>query len=494
MKSVTIIGGGVGGLFTGAILAKEGWQVTILEKNATVGGGLQSFRRFSEVFDTGMHVVGGMNPGGNIYRLCQYLGIDSKINIHQVDSACMDRIWFDEDGACYEIASGREGFVSSLASYFPSQKEALVRYVQALERLSGEVDLFNLRPSNTLFPKHSDEFFMPASAFIAKYISDRRLRAVVAYLNPFYGGRPDYTPAYVHVIISWLYIMGSSRFAGGSGSFAELLAGVVTSRGGVVSKGDAVSQIIMDGKEITGVVTASGRRYKSDYYISAIHPCTLLGLLPPTAFTKAYRDRLNGLPNTYSAFLLFLKIKEDTFPYINTSEYFMTRYDDVWNFSREDKPWPLGFLFMTPPEVNQGSYSTKVLVTAPMLYSAVSRWENTTTGRRGPQYESFKQECASSLLAMIEKIHPGFRDVVDGMNTSSPLTIRDYYGVKEGSICGFSKDCNNILESQLPVVTKIPNLLLTGQNNNLHGFCGTALTAISTAEVLTGRNSIVTQL
>lgn len=288
--------------------------------------------------------------------------------------------------------------------------------------------------------------------------------------------------------------MGASRFAGGSGSFADLLAGVVTSRGGVVSKGDAVSQIIMDGKEITGVVTESGKRYNSDYYISAIHPCTLLGLLPPTAFTKAYRDRLNGLPNSYSAFLLFLKLKEDTFPYINTSEYFMTRYDDVWNFSREDKPWPLGFLFMTPPEVNQGPYSTKALVTAPMLYSAVSRWENTTTGRRGPQYEAFKQECASSLLAMIEKIHPGFRDVVEEMNTSSPLTIRDYYGVKEGSICGFSKDCNNILESQLPVVTKIPNLLLTGQNNNLHGFCGTALTAISTAEVLTGRNSIVTQL
>lgn len=37
-KKVVIIGGGLGGLFTGAILSKEGLHVTVLEKNATIGG------------------------------------------------------------------------------------------------------------------------------------------------------------------------------------------------------------------------------------------------------------------------------------------------------------------------------------------------------------------------------------------------------------------------------------------------------------------------
>ena len=66
--------------------------------------------------------------------------------------------------------------------------------------------------------------------------------------------------------------------------------------------------------------------------------------------------------------------------------------------------------------------------------------------------------------------------------------------MKEGSICGFSKDCNNITLSQLPVVTKVSNLLLTGQNNNLHGFCGVPLTAINTCEVILGQNSIIDKL
>ena len=68
MKTTVIIGGGLGGLFAGAILSREGFKVTVLEKNDTAGGGLQNFRRFGMKFDTGMHVIGGMRPGGNIYR------------------------------------------------------------------------------------------------------------------------------------------------------------------------------------------------------------------------------------------------------------------------------------------------------------------------------------------------------------------------------------------------------------------------------------------
>ena len=58
-EHIIIIGGGLGGLFTGAILAKEGYRITIFEKNKIIGGGLQSFKRRGHVFDTGMHILGG---------------------------------------------------------------------------------------------------------------------------------------------------------------------------------------------------------------------------------------------------------------------------------------------------------------------------------------------------------------------------------------------------------------------------------------------------
>ena len=96
-KSAVIIGGGLGGLFTGAILSKEGLDVTVVEKNTTVGGGLQTFVRFGESFDTGMHVIGGMQEGGNIRKICKYLGVLDKMHIKDVDADCIDRLYFSED-------------------------------------------------------------------------------------------------------------------------------------------------------------------------------------------------------------------------------------------------------------------------------------------------------------------------------------------------------------------------------------------------------------
>ena len=494
MKSVVIIGGGLGGLFCGAILAKEGLHVTVLEKNATIGGGLQTFQRFGEVFDTGMHVVGGMQPGGNIWRICRYLGIEDKVRLKEVDADCADRLYFAEDHRYYTIAKGREQYVETLAKEFPQERENLQRYVDALFHLTEELDLFYLRPMRTDLYSHSDDFLLSADDFIAKHISDSRLRSVVAYMNPLYGGRGGQTPAYVHAVISVLYINGASRFVGGSSHFADLLADVIRHHGGEVVAGDAVTWIEVNNRKVVYVKTAKGRQYEADWYISDIHPCTLLTLMDEHTFPKAFRDRMNEIPNSYSAFSLYIKMKDGRFPYINHSEYFTSRYDQIWNFCRDEASWPMGFLLMTPPEENQGPWSNKVLVTAPMQFDMVKRWENTTVGRRGKDYEQWKQERTEELLAKVEELHPGFREAIEAINASSPLTIRDFYGVKEGSICGFSKDCKNITLSQLPVVTKVSNLLLTGQNNNLHGFCGVPLTAINTCEAILGLNTIIHKL
>ena len=506
-QKVVIIGAGLGGLFTGAILSKEGFEVVILEKNATIGGGLQTFQRFGEHFDTGMHVIGGMHPGGNVWKICRYLGVLDKMKIRDVDDECTDRLYFSEDHSYYDIAKGREGFISSLSKYFPEEQGNLERYVDAVLAIADKVDLFNLRPSTGqmgLFAE-SNDFLMAADAFIAKYIADERLQSVLAYMNPLYGGRAHETPAYIHAIISTLYIHGASRFVDGSGQFALLLADVIKQHGGTVVAGDGVEWIEVIDRNVEYVRTKSGKQYTADYYISDVHPCTLMKLMDENAtphsdhrsekaFPKSYRERLDTIPNTHSAFALYVKLKPETFPYINHSEYYMTRYADVWNFSRTDRPWPLGFLMMTPPNSHQGQYATKVLITAPMPFDMVRQWENTTVGHRGAEYEAWKAKCAELLLAQIEEMHPGFQTCIEAINTSSPLTIRDFYGVKDGSICGFAKNCQNIVLSQVPVVTKVRNLLLTGQNVNLHGFCGVPLTAITTCEAILGRNYIVNKI
>ena len=55
---------------------------------------MSSFTRFGEVFDTGMHVIGGMQTGGNIERLCRYLGLSGEANVLPVDEKFTDALYF----------------------------------------------------------------------------------------------------------------------------------------------------------------------------------------------------------------------------------------------------------------------------------------------------------------------------------------------------------------------------------------------------------------
>lgn len=495
MKSVIIIGGGLGGLFCGAILAKEGFAVRVIEKNPTIGGGLQTFTRFGERFDTGMHTIVGMSPDGNIRRICDYLRVTEQMHVREVDHNCCDRIFFADEQKWYEIANGREEFVDSLARYYPDERENLQHYVEAVFEMTSHVDVLNLRPSDggvSLFAGSGD-FLIPADEFIARFTENPTLRSLLAYLSPLYGGKKGCTPAYVHAILTMLYIKGASRFVGGSDKFAELLADVIRQNGGSIITGDGVAWIEVNDRHVDFLATESGKKFEADFYISAIHPFALFRMMPEKSFPPSYVKRVKSIPNTYSAFSLFLKLRPHTFPYLNFSEYYLRKVSDIWSFDQPDL-WPVGLLLMTPPEENQQEFASKAIITVPMLFSEVERWKDTKAGRRGDDYQRWKAEKAKQVLDLVEEMHPGFRNCVDQINIASPLTIRDYYGSFEGSLYGFSRDCNNIALSQLPVVTKINNLFLTGQCNNLHGFCGVPLTAINTCEAILGKNVLIRKI
>ena len=67
-QRVVIIGSGMGGLSCGVILAKNGYEVTVLEQGAQVGGCLQCFSRRGARFETGMHFVGSAAEGQTLDR------------------------------------------------------------------------------------------------------------------------------------------------------------------------------------------------------------------------------------------------------------------------------------------------------------------------------------------------------------------------------------------------------------------------------------------
>ena len=297
-KDIIMIGGGLGGLTTGALLAKEGYRVTVLEKNPIIGGGLQCFHRRGVLFETGMHVLGGFEPGHNLHRICTYLGILDKLDIRATDADCMDAVTFGTE--TYHMPRGKEAFTDYLTRLFPDQADGLRRYMDDLWALSEEVDLFYLRPDEgSMLRPHSEDFLLPADEFIAKYITDTRLAELLAYMNPMYGGVAGHTPAFVHALINVLYINGSAMFVDGSQQIADALADVIRAANGSIHAGDPVIKIDVEDHRVQRVITRNSKEYSGDWYISDLHPCTLLDLLPEKAFLKSYRDRLREIANSY---------------------------------------------------------------------------------------------------------------------------------------------------------------------------------------------------
>lgn len=488
-----IIGGGIGGLFTGAFLSKNGVNVTVLEKNSIIGGGLQCFTRKGKTFETGMHVAGGFGPDGNLNKICHYLGISDRLRLQEVPSECSDEIYYRSSNELFKIASGRQKFTERLIQYFPHEANGIKAYVDELFRLTEEVPLFSLHEDSPLLGnKHSENFLISADSLINKFVQDKKLREILAYLNPLYGGVKGHTPAYIHAILNVLYINGATRFIGGGQQLADALCEVISANGGVVKANSPVVKIEIANKSVQYVQIENGKKYTADNYVSAIHPSIMVKIASQGAFRKSFVHRLNGIPNSTSAFSVYIDLKPNSFNYIDHTCYYMEDFGLMWGQEMvANESIPRSFMYMTPPCENQSQYADRLLIHCLMSFDMVREWENTVSGKRGSSYEEWKTFMSNKLIDKLSNLYPNLRECIANVYSASPLTIRDFYNTKDGAIFGFRKDCENLIISRLPVYTKISNLFLTGQNVILHGICGVPLTAINTAEAILGKNLII---
>jgi len=74
-ESIIVVGGGIAGLTSAALLAKEGYSVTLVEAHTQLGGCAGTFQRGPYTFDVGATQVAGLEKGGIHHRLFHYLDI-----------------------------------------------------------------------------------------------------------------------------------------------------------------------------------------------------------------------------------------------------------------------------------------------------------------------------------------------------------------------------------------------------------------------------------
>lgn len=491
-KRCVVIGSGLGGLSTGVVLAREGFDVTILEQEAQIGGCLQCFTRRGVKFETGMHFIGSAQPGQTLHRLLRFLEIDD-VALNALDRKAYDIVRLGDQE--YRFPNGKEAFIAQMTNYFPHEAEGIRRYVDCVERVAQASSLHTLDTTNADSAISTEYQLRSINEVIDGLITDPTLRNVLVGNLPLYAAQKNKTPFSTHAFIVDFYNQSSFRVVGGSDNIGQALRRKLEHYGGRVLTNQKAVKILSNESTVTGVTTATGEHYDADIVISAIHPVPTLAMTDSPMIRKAFRQRMSFLPNTIGIFSVYLDFKEDAMPYMNSNYYAYADGFSPWDsehYTAND--WPRGYLYMHFCHEPQPRYARAGVILSYMRFEEMTPWLGTMVGHRGNDYERFKRDRAERLIDSVERSFPGLRNNIQHYYTSTPLTYLNYTATPEGSAYGIARDISLGVSCHVPQRMKLPGLYLTGQNINSHGILGVLVGTVVTCSDLLGTEYLYQQI
>src|SRR5690606_22708180 len=255
------------------------------------------------IFDTGVHYIGGLDKGQNLYKYFSYLGIMNKLRLKKLNEDAFDVITFDNDKNSYPHAQGYENFVKQLVKFFPDEEETLKTYCEKLSYTCDSFPFYNLRSG----AGYQDQILsLNAFEYIDSLTENEKLKAVLAGSNVLYVGIPNKTPLYVHSLSVNSYIQSAWRCINGGSQITKQLIRQLKKYNGEVYNYQEVVNFETENNTIKAVVTKKGNRIEGDIFISNIEPKTTLKMVGEKHFRKAYFNRIQNLEVLPSAFSLYL--------------------------------------------------------------------------------------------------------------------------------------------------------------------------------------------
>ena len=495
---IVIIGSGMGGLICADILGREGYKVCVLEKNKQIGGSLQTYVRDKVIFDSGVHYLGGLGEGQNLYQVFKYLGIIEKLKLQKMDEDVFDKILIENDDKEYVFAQGYENFILHLLKDFPGEEKALRLYCDKIKEVCSKFPLYNLRTGGDINEKNA-VLGIDTRTFIESITSNKKLRAVLVGNSMLYVLQSGKTPFYVHAMILNSYIESSWKCIDGGSDIGKFMAKNIREYGGVIHRNKEVKRIVVEDGKVNSVELADGSHVYGKNFISNMHPVKTLEMTDSNLIKNAYKHRIKSLENSIGGFVINIVFEKEAFPYIRNNYYYHKEGQEWILTEYTEDNWPTCYAIFFSASSKSPDFAESMTLLTYMRFDDVQQWTssfNTVSKEddRGKDYEEFKKRKAEKLLDLVEEKFTGLRKAIKTYYTATPLSYRDYIGNDDGSMYGIAKDYSNPLKTFISPRTKIPNLYLTGQNLNLHGILGATMSGLVTSAAFLGNEDIIEKI
>lgn len=133
-----IIGTGMAALTLGALLAKSGQRVCMLEAHDIPGGYVHTFRYGEFAFCAQIHYIWGCGKGDRVWRFLEKLGLEDDIRFDALDTDGYDHVILP-DRKRVAIPNGYDRLARNIDAAYPGQGVRVKAFTDILDRLTEEV-------------------------------------------------------------------------------------------------------------------------------------------------------------------------------------------------------------------------------------------------------------------------------------------------------------------------------------------------------------------
>lgn len=467
-----IIGAGMAGLSAGALLAKRGRRVLVIEAHDQPGGYAHSFRMRDFRFCAQVHYVFSCGEGETIHRLLSALGLAEAVPFVRLDPEGFDHIVVA--GKRTRVPNGLPKYRDRLIAAHPEAKAPLRAYFAMVITLADELTQLDAMPEglslSALASAYRCRNLLRHLRWTLQDLYDKvgmplHLQAVLAGQCGDYLLPPRDVSLLLHVALVASYDRGAFYPKHHYGHFVESIADAIRGRPGCELRlGDAVARIHTEGERVAAVTTASGRRFTGARFISNADPRLTQRLLD---HSPSREDRLRQ-DYAYSAgtFTLYLGLRDldlraHGFGSFNVWHYphadLNRVYDDQLVRHDLDDPW----LFLSTPTLHSDAPG----VCPPghhLLEIATScdytRWARLRTGDRRA-YNAEKKRVRERILDIVEARYlPKLRDHLVLRVAGTPVTNERFCRAPEGNSYGAALTPANVGIGRGPYRASLENL------------------------------------
>lgn len=467
-SQVLVIGAGVGGLTAAALLAKAGYDVTVLEGQTYPGGCASTYYHQGFHFESGATVVGGFQPDGPHRVVGDLLDLDWPVRQHE--PAWVTHLPDRSIALTGDNADVLARFPGTEAFWQQQARLASIAWKMSAQGLPwppGSLAEVGKLAHTALrnFPQNLR--ILPFALMnVKQWLKWHGLDRDAAFVR-FLDGQllisaqttTDHANALYAATALDLARQGVYHIEGGIGSVAQTLTDRLESLGGRILYRHHVTGIKTEDGRAVGVHARHGRRsretrfFPADFVIANLTPWNLDDLLgedSPLSLQRETRQR----PAGWGAFVLHLGVRSEAFP-----PDFPDHHQVI-----ADMESPLGetrsiFMSVSPLWDTQRAPAGQRAVTI-TTHTNVGLWWDLL--ERDPDaYAAYKQNYTERMLDQVERILPGFRQHLTLTLPGTPVTYQYYTGRHLGQVGGFPQ--TSLFKARGPR-TGIANVRLVGDS------------------------------